>query len=75
MTKLTRSTSLAAILLVELQSHADVGTGLVYRWDRGMELEFGYHFSYFFQHEESREDDNLFELIDNGVRARFLLRF
>jgi len=57
------------------QSHADVAAGLVYRWGRAMELAFGYHFSYFFQHEKSREDDNRFELVDNGVRARFLLRF
>src|SRR5262245_35588104 len=57
------------------QSHADADAGLVYRWRGGMELEVGYHFTYFFQHEKSHEDDNLIELIDNGVRARFSVRF
>ena len=57
------------------QSHADADAGLVYRRGHRIELEFGYHFTYFFQHEKSREDDNLFELIDNGVRVRFMLRF
>jgi hypothetical protein len=57
------------------QSHADVDAGLVYRWRGGAELEVGYHFTYFFQHEKSHEDNNLFELIDNGVRARFSVRF
>jgi hypothetical protein len=57
------------------QSHADADAGLVYRWTRAVELEIGYHFTYFFQHETSHEDDNLFELIDNGVRARLTIRF
>jgi hypothetical protein len=57
------------------QSHADVDAGLVYRWRSGMELDLGYHFTYFFQHETSHEDDNQFELIDNGVRARLSIRF
>ncbi|PYN86108.1 MAG: hypothetical protein DMD87_20400 [Candidatus Rokuibacteriota bacterium] len=57
------------------QSHADADAGLVYRWRGGAELEIGYHFTYFFQHEKSHEDNNLFELIDNGVRARFSVRF
>jgi len=57
------------------QSHADADVGLAYRWRGGTELDIGYHFTYFFQHEHSHEDDNLFELIDNGVRVRFTLRF
>jgi hypothetical protein len=57
------------------QSHADADAGLVYRLGRGIELEFGYHFTYFFQYEKSREDKNFFELIDNGARARLILRF
>ena len=57
------------------QSHADADVGLAYRWRNGAELDVGYHFTYFFQHEHSHEDDNRFELIDNGLRARFTLRF
>ena len=57
------------------QSHADADAGLVYRWRSGTELDLGYHFTYFFQHETSHEDDNQFELIDNGVRARLSIRF
>src|SRR5256885_917437 len=57
------------------QSHADGDAGLVYGWSRRIELEVGYHFTYFFQHEKSREDDNFFELIDNGARARLNVRF
>lgn len=57
------------------QSHADADAGLVYRWGGGAELEIGYHFTYFFQHEKSHEDDNRFELIDNGLCARFSVRF
>src|SRR3989454_1998426 len=37
------------------QSHADADAGLVYRLGRGIELEFSYHFTYFFQYEKSRE--------------------
>jgi len=57
------------------QSHADGDAALVYRWRGGAEFEIGYHFTYFFQHEKSHEDDNRFELIDNGLRARFSVRF
>ena len=57
------------------QSHADADVGLVYRWTQRLELEFGYHFTYFFQHEKSGEDINDFELIDNGVQARLRVRF
>src|SRR5215467_1823300 len=53
------------------QSHADADVGIAYRWRGGAELEVGYHFTYFFQHETSHEDDNRFELIDNGLRTRF----
>ena len=41
------------------QSHADADAGLTYRWRGGAELDIGYHFTYFFQHEHSHEDDNL----------------
>jgi len=57
------------------QAHADADAGLVYRWRGGAELEVGYHFTYFFQHEKSHEDINDFELIDNGLRVRFMMRF
>lgn len=57
------------------QSHADADAGLAYRWRGGVELELGYHFTYFFQHEQSHEDNNVFEFIDNGARARLSVRF
>ena len=57
------------------QAHADADAGLVYRWRGGAELEIGYHFTYFFQYEKSQEDINDFQLIDNGLRVRFSVRF
>jgi len=57
------------------QAHADADAGVAYRWRGGAELEIGYHFAYFFQHEKSQEDINDFKLIDNGVRMRFNMRF
>lgn len=57
------------------QSHADAGIGLAYIFGPHAQLEAGYHFTYFFQHEKSHEDNNLFELIDNGAQVRFTLRF
>ena len=57
------------------QAHADADAGLIYRWGKATELEVGYHFTYFFQHEKSHEDVNDFELIDNGLRVRFNMRF
>ena len=57
------------------QSHADASLGLAYIVGPHTKLEAGYHFTYFFQHEKSHEDNNVFELIDNGAQARFTLRF
>ena len=57
------------------QSHADAGAGLAYLLGRHVRIDLGYDFTYFFQREKSPEDDNLFELIDSGVRARFTVRF
>jgi hypothetical protein len=57
------------------QSHADADAAIAYRWLNGVELQIGYHLTYFFQHEHSHEDDNRFELIDNGIRARLSVRF
>jgi hypothetical protein len=57
------------------QSHADVDIGLMYLIGHHAEVGLGYHFTYFFQHETSHEDNNLFELIDNSAQVRFTLRF
>lgn len=57
------------------QSHADAGMGLAYIFGPLAQLDAGYHFTYFFQHEKSHEDNNLFELIDNGAQVRFTVRF
>ena len=50
------------------QSHADAGAGLVYLLSPHAEINAGYHFTYFFQHEQSHEDNNRFELVDNGLQ-------
>ncbi len=55
------------------QSHADTGVGLSYALTPVLHVTAGYHFTYFFQREKSHEDDNRFELIDNGFQ--FGLRF
>jgi hypothetical protein len=57
------------------QSHADAGIGLAYVFGPHTQLDIGYHFTYFFQHETSHEDNNLFELIDNSAQVRFTVRF
>jgi hypothetical protein len=57
------------------QSHADAGIGLAYVFGPHTQAEAGYHFTYFFQHEKSHEDNNVFELIDIGAQVRFTLRF
>ncbi len=57
------------------QSHADAGLGLTYALSRALQVRAGYHFTYFFQYEKSHEDNNAFELIDNGFRAGLTLRF
>jgi len=57
------------------QANADADAALVYRWPGGSELAFGYHFTYFFQHEKSHEDINDFELIDNGFQVKFSMPF
>jgi hypothetical protein len=50
------------------QCHADASLGLAYIVGPHTELEADYHFTYFFQHEKSHEDNNVFELIDNGPK-------
>jgi hypothetical protein len=57
------------------QSHADAEIGLAYIVGPHTQLDVGYHFTYFFQHEKSHEDNNLFELIDNSAQVRFTVRF
>jgi hypothetical protein len=57
------------------QAHADAGVSVTYRITRALEAEAGYRFTYFFQHEKSHEDDNTFQLIDNGFRLGLRFRF
>jgi hypothetical protein len=57
------------------QSHADAGVRLVYVLGPHVELEGGYHFTYFFQEEKSHEDKNRFELIDNGLQIGLRVAF
>ncbi|HEY3098527.1 MAG TPA: hypothetical protein VGL14_06445 [Methylomirabilota bacterium] len=57
------------------QSHADASLGVTYALTNMLTVEAGYQFTYVHQHEKSHEDDNVFELIDNGPRARLTLRF
>src|SRR6266566_268744 len=51
------------------QIHADAGISVVYAITRALQLDVGYHLTYFYQHEKSHEDDNAFELYDNGLRV------
>lgn len=57
------------------QSHADASLAVTYAFTNMLSVEAGYQFTYLHQHEKSHEDDNVFELIDNGPRARLTLRF
>src|SRR5262245_3269347 len=57
------------------QAHADAGVSVTCRITRALEAEAGYRFTYFFQHEKSHEDDNTFQLIDNGFRLALNFRF
>ena len=57
------------------QSHADAGLAVTYAVTPRLDVEAGYQYTYFHQHEKSHEDNNVFELIDHGLRARLTLRF
>jgi hypothetical protein len=57
------------------QAHGDAGLSLIYRITSALEAEAGYRFTYFYQHEKSHEDDNTFQLIDNGFQAGLRFRF
>jgi hypothetical protein len=57
------------------QSHADAEMALTYALSPALQVSAGYHFTYFFQHENSHEDDNRIELIDNAFQVRVTFRF
>jgi len=57
------------------QQHANAGLGLTYMLMSSLQLHAGYRFTYFFLHETSHEDDNAFQLIDNGFRVGVNFRF
>jgi len=57
------------------QAHGDAGLGIVYAVTRGLLIDAGYYFTYFTQHEQSHQEDNTFQLIDNGFRGGVTLRF
>src|SRR5207302_6325071 len=51
------------------QWHADAEVRVAYALTATLQATVGYHFTYFFQLEKSHEDNNRFELIDNGVQV------
>ncbi|MEA2625298.1 MAG: hypothetical protein QOD06_1343 [Candidatus Binatota bacterium] len=57
------------------QSHADVALGLEYGLTPTIRIEGGYRYTYFVQHETSREDDNDFRLSDNALTGSVSWRF
>ena len=57
------------------QTHADAWAGLRYRLTRAVDVEAGYRFSYFVQHEVSREDGNSIHLWNDGLSALLTHRF
>ena len=57
------------------QAHADAGVSVTYRITRVLDAEAGYRLTYFFQHEKSHEDNNTFQLIDNGFQVGLRFRF
>ncbi len=57
------------------QIHADAGLSVLYAISRALQLDVGYHVTYFFQREKSHAEDNAFELYDNGVHAGLTFRF
>lgn len=57
------------------QVHADAGLSATYRITRALEAEAGYRLTYFFQHEKSHQDNNTFQLIDNGFQVALRFRF
>ena len=57
------------------QQQAAAGLGLIYTLIPSVQLTAGYRLTYFFQHETSHEDNNAFQLIDNGIRLGVNVRF
>ena len=57
------------------QANVDVRVGLAYSIWRKVQIEGGYHFSYFRQRDTSLEDINLIESIDNGFYLALSARF
>ena len=57
------------------QRHADAGLGLTYALRHNVSVGAGYSFTYFFQHENSHEDDNRIQLMDHAVRLHVDVRF
>jgi hypothetical protein len=57
------------------QTHGEAGLSVVYAITRALQLDVGYRFIYFYQHEKSPVEDNAFELIDSGGRLALTYRF
>ena len=57
------------------QHHVDAGLGIAFALTSLWEVHAGYRFTYFFQHEQSHEDNNLFQLIDHGFQLGLKFRF
>ena len=57
------------------QAHTDASLGLSYALTPALSVEGGYRYTYFFQHEKNREDDNRFLLSDHAVVLGFAYRF
>jgi hypothetical protein len=57
------------------QQQAAAGLDLIYMLTPSVQLTAGYRLTYFFQRETSHEEDNAFQLIDNGFRVGINVRF
>jgi hypothetical protein len=57
------------------QAHVDVAIALRYGLTRGLDLEGGFRFSYFVQHEISAEDDNYIRVSSGAATLAVLCRF
>jgi opacity protein-like surface antigen len=57
------------------QSHADLALGLSYAWSPSLSVQGGFQYTYFVQHEKSREDDNLIQLSEPALHLGATYRF
>ena len=57
------------------QGHTDLNLGLRCRLPPGLDGQLGYRFTYFVQHETSREDDNDNHLFDHTLTLGLAYRF